>query len=218
MKFACACLGLLTVLCLQSTAMCGIVYNLRFDQTSVTLSPGATSTFNILFEESVNDGSAHRLDLIGGTNGLIDGSFEVLVTGTGLTTATGGTGNAGFDNQDPIVPGNTTTFTQSIALNNPVFGTDATGGTYRIQLGTITVTAGNAGDANTLTLAGHPVNLLTIDDGFGGLAFTIDNALINFGSVNVNVTAVPEPATGFLGMLTISGIGWWRKKRAVKSA
>lgn len=212
MKFPRALVVLITLLCIPSIAYCDVIYTVRFDQTSVTLNPGATSTFNILFEETVTDGSAHRLDLGGGAFGLIDGSFQAVFSGLGITTATGATTNPGFDFFDPLVPGNTTVFTQAAVANNPVFGTDIGGGTYQVQLGTITVTAGNPGDTNTLTLAGHPVNSMTIDDGLGGLSYVIDNALVNFGAVNINVSAVPEPSTAALGLMAVGALGWWRRR------
>lgn len=205
-------LSLIAVLCLAGSARCDVIYNIRFDQASLTMNSGDTATFNIYFDETITGLSTHRLDLSGGTNGLIDGSFQAVISGTGTTTSTGATGNTDFDNLPPITPGTITTVTQSILLNNPVFAADLGGGTYRVQLGTITVTAGSPGDANVLTLESHPVNSITIDDGLGGATFLVNSANPIFGAVNLNVSAVPEPSLGLLGLVAAGGATWWRRK------
>ena len=202
--------SLIAVLCLAGSARSDVIYNIRFDQTSLTMNTGASVTLNVYFEETVTSGSPHRLDL--SAIGLIDGSFQAAISGTGTSTSTAATGNAGFDFLPAIAAGATTTVLQSTVLNNPVLATDIGGGTFRVQLGTITVTAGNAGDANVLTLASHPVNSITIDDGLGGATFLVNNGNPIFGSVNINVSAVPEPSLGLVGLLAAGGAAWRRRK------
>lgn len=211
-----AILCLITVVSLVAPAQCEFFYNLRFDQTDLLLNSGSTATLNIYFEETVTGGSVHRLDLGGGTNGLIDGSFHALLSGAGNTTVTGRTGNAGFDFQDLGLPGAVTVFTQATVANGPVFGTDVVSGTRRVQLGTITVTAGNEGAVNVLTLDDHSVNEITIDNGFGVPPLFLANSVLSFGSVNINVSAVPEPSLGLLGLATAGGAAWWRRRRRDK--
>lgn len=193
---------------------CDIIYNVSFSQTSASLTAGSTIGLSVFFDEVVTGGDSHRLTTgPAPAAGLVNADFAIARAGTGTSAVTAAAGNAGFDNGPTVTLGPPTTVIQSILLNDPVFATDIGGGTYRIQIGTLTVTAGgNIGDSNVFTLQDFDTNAVSflIDDGFGSPSFAAD-AAINFGAFTL--TVVPEPSSLALVGLTCFGATFLRRRK-----
>lgn len=192
---------------------CDIIYNVSFSQTSASLTAGSTINLSVYFDEVVTGVDLHRLTT-GGAEGLINADFAIARTGVGTSAVTAAAGNAGFDNGGgpAVVLGPPTTFVQSIFAGNPQFATDIGGGTYRVQIGTLTITAGGSiGDSNLFSLQDLNANSnFVIDDGFGSLSFVADSA-INFGTFTL--TVVPEPSSLALVGLTCLGATFLRRRK-----
>lgn len=204
--------GLLLIPC--SWGYCDIIYNVSFSQTSASLAAGSTINLDVFFDEVVTLGSSHRLTLGPTGEGLINADFAIARSGTGTSAVTAAAGNAGFDNGGgpAVVLGPPTTVVQSIFAGNPQFATDIGGGTYRVQIGTLTITAGGSiGDSNLFSLQDLNANSnFVIDDGFGSLSFVADST-INFGTFTISV--VPEPSSLALVGLTCFGAAFLRRRK-----
>lgn len=201
-----------------SYAQAAVFYNVRFDNLALNLNPGQMATLNVFFDETVTGGDPHRLDETGGMNGLVNANFSVIGSGGGGSLVTAATPNAGFDASTVTIGDPTSSVQQAIVFNGPVFGN---GDPVRsVQLGTVTFTAGTAGDINVFDLADFNTDPgafdFTIGDGFGGLIsgapdFSADSS-ITFGSTTISVTAVPEPSS-IAVMTFIGGIAAYRIRR-----
>jgi hypothetical protein len=207
-------------------ARADLIYSLSFDSsgtslgTSVSLTQGTSQTFNVFFHEVFTTPNVPLLDLAGGVNGLTTANFRVNRGGVGGSAISGVAGNALFDANTPTFTPTLATVEQEVIVNGPVFGTGSlvAPGVRSVQIGSITVTAsGGVGDLNTFLLAdfnpGVGVNDVIIDNGVGGLAFSPDSVL-NFGTLSVTVSAVPEPSSLVLvGLLGVCAVGYFLRSR-----
>jgi hypothetical protein len=221
--------GLVLCFLIAIPARADLIYSISFDSTGTSLNtnlilaPNASQVVGVFFHESFGAADTPFLDLIGGVNGLTTANFRATRSGPGAVAITAAAGNPLFD-LGPTVNFTPTlaTVEQEILVSLPVFGTGAVvgPGVRTVQIGTITVTASAApGDVNTFSLSDfNPApgaNDFIIDNGFGGLAFSADEAL-NFGTLSIN--AVPEPSTlALVGFLAIGASGYRFRKRIFKS-
>ncbi len=176
---------------------------MRFDQSNIVAVPGQIIQFNVFFDETITSPSIHRLDLAGGTNGLLSANFQMTVSGPASSQITLANGNPLFDLGPTVVIANPTSVTQAALLNPPLFGTPNGLGTRSSLVGSLTIVAnGNVGEQNVVSLGDLSLasDDFVIDDGFGGLGSVADSS-ISFQNFTITMTAIPEPSS--LGMLTL---------------
>jgi hypothetical protein len=219
--------GLVLCFCCAIPARADLIYSISFDSTGTSLNtnlilaPNASQVVGVFFHESFGAADTPFLDLIGGVNGLTTANFRATRSGPGAVAITAAAGNLLFDLRTENFTPTLATVEEEILLNPPVFATGpiAGPGVRTVQIGTITVTASaTPGDVNTFSLSDfNPAlgaNDFIIDDGFGGLAFSADEAL-NFGTLSIN--AVPEPSTlALVGLAGLGAAGYRLRRRRAK--
>jgi hypothetical protein len=222
--------ALLTIL-----ALCGVSFTAQRSHAALVYSVGVSAPSSVglgqnfvatvYLEEVVSGGD---VTVLGNpiTGGLISGNFAINRTAGSTVDITGATGNPAFDT---ITSENFTAADASVTQidldpgdGTPV-GTLVGANTYRLTLGTISMTATALGDT-TFTLADfdpdpNVVDLILGDgtelDGANGVGVT-------FGNGTITVTGVPEPTTmGALGVFGAVGAAvscYRRRKQRATSA
>lgn len=203
--------------CLVSKAEAQLSYEFRFGNSDYNVAPGSTVDIDFFLRETATGGSTPRL-APGNGNGLFSYGLNIdfsSFTGTAGSTIASDTDvaiNAIFDDftaNDVTLVGSSADVTGVTTNANGEDGTEISTDVYEILLGTATVTAGDEGSVTTLTLADHT------DTGgvFSTFAdfFNVD-AVATYGTANVNVVAIPEPASGLI-LAGLAGVAMIRRRR-----
>lgn len=208
------------------TAMIGSIdaaptYQLRFDQTDLSLLPGESTDVQIFLDETIDTGDSFILGSGSGLNGLITARFDIQQTGSGdsmisaAAPAMSMTGSVITGVGTPLV-----TFANAIGFDIadvPVVGFDNGPLTRSVFLGSVSLTAGSAGSTNLFQLADASAgDDFVIGDGLDGLISGDPNVFldagISFGSVSV--TAVPEPSSAIAILIAVAGLVHYRRRTA----
>jgi hypothetical protein len=208
MKHIFYCAAVLIALSCQ-TAKAAFVLSLELEgQTNVQ--PGAVTTISAYFRETTTAGEASRLSDV--NFGLISANFGVTRTAsTGNNNITASTSSSQFDGSGPLTfNASSADFPLTALLNTPV-GVAAGANSFRILLGTFSVTGGTLGSNATFTIGQPLANDFILGDGI------LDVGPLSVGTqlspVSISITAVPEPSA--IALLGIFGgsVAFYRWKR-----
>ncbi len=197
------------VVAMSHATEAALIYGLEFQGPKDVVTGTAFSLDIFLRETATELGDA---TVIGDPlQGVIQGNFAINRFGLGGFAITGVSGNLAFDDQGTaLFSMSSASLVQGALMNTPTASL-LSPGVYRLQLGTLSLTAPLVlGDSNTFTFVDPD---LLGDDLFLGDGSVIDD-VVEYGEFTV--TAVPEPSSmtlfGGLGA-AFASISQFRRRR-----
>jgi hypothetical protein len=206
---SCVAFAVIALLC--SIADAAVIYNFELEgQTNVQ--PGAVTTISAYFRETGTAGEPSRLSDVNW--GLINANFGVTRTAsTGNNNITASTANSQFDGSGPLTfNASSADFPLTALLNTPV-GVAAGANSFRILLGSFSVTGGTLGSTATFTIGQPVANDFILGDGISDAGPLVVGTQLS--PVSISITAVPEPSSiALLGIVgsSVAFISWKRRR------
>ena len=192
-------------------------YDFVFEQSNFNVTEGSTVDIDFLLRETITGGETARL-AVGGGDGLffygVNADFSIFTGTAGSTVASDADVaiNAIFDDPDSsvdLLAGSVDILGGTEDSDEGINVAPVSPNVFEVNLGTITVTAGDVGSVTTISLADHTNTAAVFTLFTDG---TIIDDIATYGSTDVTVVAVPEPTSALI-LAGIAGIGLIQRRR-----